>query len=101
MNTIRSFLLSAALLGIISPTVDALTPTGSIGGTLSSERQLNGELVDRNNQRIVTTVGTYELGPGVIVDDRTRYDTDSSDGQGQPQVQLIFDGERLQKVIIY
>lgn len=101
MNTIRSLLLSASLLGVISPAVHGLTPTGSIGGTLSSERQLNGALVDRDNQRIVTTVGTYEVGPGVVVDDRTRYDTDSSDDQGQPQVQLIFDGERLQKVIIY
>ena len=69
----------------------------------SNERYLAAELISRTDQRIVTTAGTFDIGPGVKIDERRSFKErmDAENNTTRPKVDLMFEGDRLRRVTIH
>ena len=70
--------------------------------TQNTKRFLNGKLLSWTNESIKTTVGTYQINHEIAIEDTigTGKKTYAKD-EAKPNVQLIFEENRLIKAIIY
>lgn len=84
----------AAALGTVPATVEPPpTPSGY--------RYLLGQEISLSGTTLVTTVGTYDVGSVPEFDNRVA-DGEATTVNGQrPQVELVFQGGQLIKVVIY
>ena len=67
----------------------------------SGYRYLLGREISLSGTKLVTNVGTYDIGSVPYVDNRVADGAATTvDGQ-RPQVELVFQGKQLVKVVIY
>lgn len=100
-------LVMCAAVGIAGTGTCLAAAFGTAPGTVepppsaTGYRYLVGREVSLKGTKLVTTVGTYDIGNVPDVENRVVIGGASGASKARPQVELVFQGSQLVKVVIY